>query len=67
MKSTQEDFLRIISNYQGIIHKVNLIYFKSATDREDNFQEVVYQLWRSFPLLKDKDRMSSWIYAVAIL
>ncbi len=66
MKSTQKEFLKIISDYQGIIHKVNLIYFRSENDRQDNFQEVVYQLWRSYPSLKDKDRIASWIYAVAI-
>ncbi|MEG2820999.1 MAG: sigma-70 family RNA polymerase sigma factor, partial [Muribaculaceae bacterium] len=66
MKAKQEDFLKILSSYQGIIHKVNLIYFKSTIDREDNFQEVVYQLWRSFPKLNDKSKIGSWIYAVAI-
>lgn len=62
----QKSFLKILSDYQGIIHKVNLIYFKSDLDRQDNFQEVVYQLWRSFPSLQNKDKPASWIYAVAI-
>lgn len=66
MKSIQEEFLSILSGYQGIIHKVNLIYFRSQADKQDNFQEVVYQLWRSFPSLKEKDKPASWIYAVAI-
>lgn len=56
MKQSHEDFLRILSDYQGIIHKVNLIYFKTVTDREDNFQEVVY-LWKSFSTLKDKEKI----------
>lgn len=66
MKSTQKEFLKILSAYQGIIHKVNQIYFKSKTDKEDNFQEIVYQLWRSFPSLQNKEKPASWIYAVAI-
>jgi RNA polymerase sigma-70 factor (ECF subfamily) len=66
MKSNQEKFLKILSAYQGIIHKVNQLYFKSKTDKEDNFQEVVYQLWRSFPSLQNEERPASWIYAVAI-
>jgi len=66
MKSIQKEFLKILSDYQGIIHKVNLIYFKSDMDREDNFQEVVYQLWRSFPSLKSREKIASWFYAVAI-
>lgn len=66
MESTKEDFLKIISDYQGIIHKVNLIYFKTSADKDDNFQEILLQLWRSFPSLKDKTKIGSWIYAVAI-
>lgn len=66
MKSNQKEFLKILSAYQGIIHKVNQIYFKSKIDKEDNFQEVVYQLWRSFPSLQNKEKPASWIYAVTI-
>ncbi len=61
-----EEFLNILSRYQGIIHKVNLIYFRNRTDRDDNFQETVYQLWRSFPGLRNRESLGSWIYAVAI-
>jgi RNA polymerase sigma-70 factor (ECF subfamily) len=66
MKSLKEEFLEILSNYQGILHKVNLIYFRNVSDREDNFQEIIYQLWKSFPGLKNKNSIGSWIYAVSI-
>jgi len=66
MKSLKEEFLEIISNYQGILHKVNLIYFRNKSDREDNFQEIIYQLWKSFPGLQNKNSIGSWIYAVSI-
>lgn len=66
MKSLKEEFLEILSNYQGILHKVNLIYFRNETDREDNFQEIVYQLWKSYPGLRNKKSIGSWFYAVSI-
>jgi RNA polymerase sigma-70 factor (ECF subfamily) len=66
MKPVDENFLQMLSKYQGIIHKVNLIYFNKPEDRKDNFQEVVYQLWKSFPSLRDSSSIGSWIYAVAI-
>ncbi len=66
MKSLKEEFLEILSNYQGILHKVNLIYFRNKSDREDNFQEIIYQLWKSFPGLQNKKSIGSWIYAVSI-
>ncbi|HEY5592660.1 MAG TPA: RNA polymerase sigma factor [Paludibacter sp.] len=66
MKTLKEEFLEILSNYQGILFKVNRIYFRSEADREDNFQEIVYQLWKSFPDLQNRNSIGSWIYAVAI-
>jgi len=60
------EFLEILENYQGIVHKVNLIYFRNEADRRDNFQEVVLQLWKSFPRLKNKNIIGSWIYRIAI-
>ncbi len=66
MNSLKQEFLKTMSNYQGILHKVNLIYFRDKTDREDNFQEILYQLWKSYPDLRNKKSPGSWIYAVAI-
>lgn len=66
MKSTKDEFLEILSNYQGILHKVSLVYFKNKPDREDNLQEIIYQLWKSFPSLKNHHSIGSWIYAVSI-
>jgi RNA polymerase sigma-70 factor, ECF subfamily len=66
MKSLKEEFLEILSNYQGILHKVNIIYFRNKSAREDNFQEIIYQLWKSFPGLQNRNSIGSWIYTVSI-
>ena len=66
MKSAKEEFLEILSIYQGILYKVSLVYFKNKSDREDNLQEIIYQLWKSFPGLKNHNSIGSWIYAVSI-
>lgn len=66
MKSGNEEFLEVLSKYQGILYKVSLIYFKNKSDREDNLQEIIYQLWKSFPSIKKQESIGSWIYAVSI-
>jgi RNA polymerase sigma-70 factor, ECF subfamily len=66
MKSMKEEFLEILSKYQGILYKVSLVYFKNKSDRDDNVQEIIYQLWKSFSNIKHKDSIGSWIYAVSI-
>ena len=62
----KEEFLEIINNYQGILHKVSLIYFTDPADRKDNFQEILYQLWKAYPDLKKKESLGSWIYKISI-
>jgi len=66
MKSNKEEFLELLTNYQGILHKVSLVYFRGRQEREDNLQEIIYQLWKSYPSLKNHLSVGSWIYAVSI-
>jgi RNA polymerase sigma-70 factor (ECF subfamily) len=66
MKTDKEEFLSLLRSYQGIIHKVNLVYFSVLEDRKDNFQEVVFNMWKAYPALKNKEKIASWLYAIAI-
>jgi len=62
----KREFLEMIHNYQGILHKVCLIYFTEEADRRDNFQEILYQLWKAYPNLQKKESIGSWIYKISI-
>jgi RNA polymerase sigma-70 factor (ECF subfamily) len=66
MERLKKEFLDILSSYQGILHKVTLVYFREKAEREDMFQEILYQLWKAFPKLKKRESIGSWIYKVAI-
>lgn len=66
MESLKNEFLEMLASYQGILHKTNLVYFDNYEDRRDNFQEIVFQMWKAFPKLRKKNSIGSWIYAIAI-
>ncbi|MFX1703516.1 sigma-70 family RNA polymerase sigma factor [Chitinophaga sp. CC14] len=59
-------FLDTIQQHQGILHKLCRLYRDSREDREDLFQEMIYQLWKSFPSFEGNARISTWIYRVAL-
>ncbi|MBN2263489.1 MAG: RNA polymerase sigma factor [Prolixibacteraceae bacterium] len=61
-----EAFLNTITENQGIIHKVCGVYCDTAEDREDLFQEIVAQLWRSFPSFRNESKISTWMYRVSL-
>ena len=62
----ERDFLQIIKNNQGIIHKVSNIYCDDQEDRNDLFQEIVAQLWKSFPSFRQESKVTTWMYRVAL-
>ena len=58
--------MELLEKYQRILHKVCYLYCNSEEDKRDTFQEIVFQLWKSFYTLKDKTKFSSWIYRIAL-
>lgn len=61
----ERDFLNAINQNIGIIHKVCNIYFKNPADRQDVFQEILYQLWKSYKSFTGASKFSTWMYRVA--
>lgn len=62
----EKEFLQIIKRNQGIIHKVCNIYCDDQDDRNDLFQEIVAQLWKSFPSFREESKFSTWMYRVTL-
>jgi len=62
----EKEFLQTIKKNQGIIHKVCNIYCDDQEDRNDLFQEIVAQLWKSFPTFREESKFSTWMYRVAL-
>ncbi len=42
------------------------MYAATEPDRQDLFQEMVIQLWRSFPAFRGDARFSTWLYRIAL-
>ena len=59
-------FLDIVEEHQSIIHKVCGVYRDSMEDREDLFQEIVFQLWKAYPAYEEKSKVSTWMYRIAL-
>ncbi|WP_343704396.1 sigma-70 family RNA polymerase sigma factor [Chitinophaga sp.] len=62
----ETEFLALITQHQGIIAKICRLYRDGKEDREDLFQEIVYQLWKSVPGYKGRAGFSTWLYRVAL-
>lgn len=60
------EFLERVQAHQDIIYKVGFVYGHSPADRDDLAQEILLQLWRSFPAFDGRAAFSTWMYRVAL-
>lgn len=65
-QNIENDFLNHLKKHQGIVHKVCYLYSNNISDKEDLFQEIILQLWKSYPSFKGKSAFSTWMYRVAL-
>lgn len=63
---TKEEFIRDIKAHQGIIYKTARLYTNTAEDQKDLYQEIVYQLWKSYDSFKEEAKISTWMYRIAL-
>ncbi len=66
MQDREAAFLSLISEHSGIIHKISRLYRDSPEDREDLFQEIIFQLWKSYPAFRGNARAGTWLYRIAL-
>ena len=62
----QTEFIRDIKENEGIIYKVTRVYADNTEDQKDLYQEIVYQLWKSYNSFKGESLLSTWMYRIAL-
>jgi len=62
----KDSFVKQINTHQNIIHKICHFYCYNENDKKDMYQEIMLQLWKSFPAYQGKAALSTWIYRVAL-
>jgi len=64
--STEQAFLSMIRTYERVIYKVCYLYTTPSSPLNDLYQEVIINLWRSFPKFRHDCKESTWIYRIAL-
>lgn len=60
-------FLAELNPNLGIVHKICRVYFPyEPQEREDAFQEIMFQLWKAYPHFRHTSKFSTWLYSVAL-
>jgi RNA polymerase sigma factor (sigma-70 family) len=59
-------FLAVIEANKGVIYKVANAYCRDGENRKDLIQEIVIQLWLSFPKYDEQFLITTWMYRIAL-
>lgn len=62
----QEKFQEEIFQHQALIHKICRIYRDSKEEREDLFQDIIYQLWKAYPQFQGRSKVTTWMYRIGL-
>lgn len=62
----ERKFMELVNENQNRILRVCRVYAWNSADQDDLFQEIVLQIWRGLPGLREKQFASTWLYRVAI-
>jgi RNA polymerase sigma factor (sigma-70 family) len=63
---SKKEFIEIIQENEGLIYKVAKVYTNSKEDEQDLYQEIVFQLWKSFSSFRNESKISTWMYRIAL-
>lgn len=66
MIGDENKFINLINEHQGLIHKVCIMYESNPEVRNDLFQEIVLQLWKSFGTFRGEAKITTWMYRIAL-
>jgi RNA polymerase sigma factor (sigma-70 family) len=62
----QQEFQILVDQHKRILYKICNSYCRNRDDREDLAQEIVVQLWRSFPKFDGRVQFSTWMYRIGL-
>lgn len=66
MTPEKQLFLNTVNANRGIIKSLCKIYYTSSEDQQDAFQNILFQLWKSFGNFRSESKASTWIYRVSL-
>jgi len=55
-----------LNQSRSLFFKIIRVYAFTPADRDDLFQEIVIQVWRSVPAFRQESAVSTWLYRIAL-
>ena len=66
MKELEQEFTKLVREYRKTIYTVCYFISNNPQDVDDLFQEVLVNLWKSFPKFRGDSSPKTWIWRVSL-
>ena len=66
MSSQETEFAQLVEQHKSTIYTVCYMFSKDQDEVSDLFQEVLVNLWKSFPTFEGRSDVRTWVYRVAM-
>ena len=66
MIKRETDFLSALESNISILIKIARVYAYTTQDRKDLVNDIILELWKSYPKFKGDSKISTWIYRVSL-
>ena len=66
MDKNEQQFAQIVREQKSTIYTVCYMFSKDQDEVSDLFQEVLVNLWKSFPTFEGRSDVRTWVYRVAM-
>lgn len=63
---TTTTFEEVLEANKDKIYRISRVYAVAPLEPQDLFQEVVYQIWKSFSTFKGTSGVDTWVYKIAL-
>ena len=60
------EFVKMVSSHSSLIYKVCNAYATGSYEMNDLYQDILLNLWRSYPSFRGESKLSTWIYQVSL-
>ncbi|MCA5004146.1 RNA polymerase sigma factor [Sphingobacterium bovistauri] len=65
-KEIENEFTTLLEQHQNILHKICKLYTSDVDSHKDLFQEMVIQIWKSYPSFKGDAKFTTWAYRIGL-
>jgi RNA polymerase sigma-70 factor (ECF subfamily) len=66
MAELEERYLALVHEHEARIRRICRVYAPDPDSREDLYQDILVQLWRSLPSFRGDAQPGTWLYRVAL-